>query len=727
MRLRAAAAVLALVAAVITVWGGQPADAQESPQPQVRFAVATGSGIGGDYARLARVVRALKDAGGDRAIGASLGSLLGPTPLVREDRGISFLHSARQGGIEFIVPGPGEFLYGVEALGITSEYMDVPTYVAVNIILSTTHRPLVSPYAVRTVGGTRILFIGIADPELIKNTPDELIRGIDMAPPVEAIVALESAVRAESPDMVIAAGPISRDLVRELAAAAPFIDVIITNRKDAGFSGERRVVTTAEIGGVTVYVAPEGPDMLGLLRVSDEAGTLAREFTEVAIPPDAPADDTIMAELGSIVETIQRRENEEAQIVKTGAAVTGILRSEYDVDAVFIERPALYYYPVSDTLTVLDTDKIVRPSQYLTRITLKGGAVRNIWTRSRDAADPSFRLHTAGITAKAEIDSLPIEDNRIYEVLTTQFLLGGGLGYGEFSQAEDIRIVSRTLNGAVERAIVARDERLRAAERVKLWKLKLHFQVGINFTRSDVDKDKASYRNDVPKPFRDYGDQFTSVLKLSSWNNEYNYDVGRHSTYVRLHMKYDRSGFRPQNGKTEYAEAGDEIRLYSKYTYNHAGFVLKPYVDNDTKTEFYYPRGKHPIFSQVSAGVTRKFVSFVDMTFNVGFSASRDYFQNVNAMGYQMKANFDKSYPANKVLTRATEVHSELQMNYRPTMPYGTEFTFQGLNNITLQLMNRLNLILHVNTYAYRNSKLRRMAIGLFYDLTLNYGMDWNL
>ncbi|HNY13610.1 MAG TPA: aminotransferase class V-fold PLP-dependent enzyme, partial [Candidatus Wallbacteria bacterium] len=46
----------------------------------------------------------------------------------------------------------------------------------------------------------------------------------------EAVAALEAAVRSELPDMVIAAGPIGRDLIRQLAAAAPFIDVIITNR-----------------------------------------------------------------------------------------------------------------------------------------------------------------------------------------------------------------------------------------------------------------------------------------------------------------------------------------------------------------------------------------------------------------------------------------------------------------------------------------------------------------
>jgi hypothetical protein len=682
---------------------------------------------GGDHNLLARKATGVSTLAGPEGLVISIGSLLGPTRIVEDDKGFAFLHAARTGGIDILVPGIEEFRFGVERFGILSEYSDIPQFVSANIVYQSTRRRIVPPFVVHQADGWRVCVIGISDPRLLRDAADDWVRGIDVLPLSEAVSGIEADIRATSPDLVIAVGQIDHQSARELASVAPFIDMIMTTGGVDGFSGIDGDVTSAVVAGMPVYVAPKEPSGVSMLGIMIENDVETRIFTEHILPDDAPADEAVVAELDAFGEKIARRDNEEEMITRAGREISEILFDEFEVDAVILERQALFYHPLEDSLTIIDTARLIRQNQGLTRVLLDGSKLRAVHARSIAATNPNMRLHFAGITADARIDSIPIQDDHSYEVVTTPFLLGGGHGYVEVRGAEDVRPISRPLKVIVDRYLVDKDERIREAMREKLWTLKLFFKVGGNLTRTDVDSDKDPYGSRVPKPFRGFSDQFTGVLKLSSWNNAFTYEKGKQSYSSRLDMRYDRSGYRPEGSSVEYQESGDEIRLYNKYTYNDPSFVLKPYIDNEIKTEFYAPVGKHPIIGQVSAGVTRKLERLLGIVVNVGFSANRDYFSNKNSIGGQLRLNLDKSYPANTILTRNTDFHSEVRVNYKPMARYDNEFILQNLNNFTIQLWRRFDLTLHVNSYAYRNSTRRKVAIGFYYDLTLNYGMDWTL
>ncbi len=701
------------------------ASAEEIRDDDLLYSFLVTWNTAGSHDLLAKKATAVKRLETAKGSTISFGNLLGNTRVVKEDGGVLFLRTAARSGIDYVIPAAGDFMFGVAAFRMLSALPDMPNFISANIVDERSRKPIVRPYAMRTVSGLRTCIVGMSDPDIIRQSADAGITGIDVISCEEAMDSISADIRRERPDIVIIAGRLDRESVMAIARKYRFVDLFLTNYGDGGFVAGGSATRTVMIADRPVYIASEAPGNVGYLTVRHVDGYETREFADVTLGDDFPPDDEIIETLNEAIRDIQRRDLEERHVVKAGQEVTSLLRKHYDVDVAVIERDCLFYFPVEDSLTLLDTRKIIKPGVSLTRITLPGSVLKNIREKSAKRPDPALRLHFDGITDDGKIDDLPIQDDGLYTVITTSFLRKGGNDYVEFRDGISELDVTRDLLDVVEDVLVEKDIMIRLAEKKKIWALALNLSLGSNFNKIDVDRDKSLYGSAPPKEYRDMKDQFTGFFEVSSWDDRLNINIKRHLIESRLRARYMRSGFRTDEGHISYKEGRDDLQLFNKYTYDLHGFKLKPFAAIDVYSEFYSAVGKHPISASARTGLSREYPRLMGMVVEVGLDGTRNYVNNENSFGTTNKVMLSKSFPAKGIFTTPMNVSIDAQMTWNPMARYHMAFFMRNNNRVEFQLWRKFNLTFHVKSYTYRDSRHRKTSMGFIYDFTLNYKMDW--
>jgi len=714
---------------VFLVGAGGPARGQDAPavSDSLLYSFVVGWNTGGGHRLLAKKSAAYDRFKTERTLALSFGSLLGSTRVVENDNGLAFLRAAKRGGLDCLIPASGEFLHGVQTLRILSEFSDVPTFLSANIVVERTRRPIFEPYIVWSVSGLRICVIGLSDLNIIMDTPDAKVRGIDVLPFDEALEGIVDDVAGEYPDRVFVMGRIDRASIEKIIRKFPIVDAVITNNRSAGFTDDIRSAMSILVSDRPVHIASEAANHLGHLTVRYADDIETREFTDIALGDDFPANEEILADLQATIEELERQDREEAAIVATGREVASILKEVYGTDAVLLEREALFYYPLEDSLTLYDVRKVVKPSRNLALATLEGRHLSAILVRSASMRYPALRLHTGGVSEDGKIDDIPVQDDRMYSILTTPFLLQGGLGYDGFLMADVERFPEETILETVEDYLVAKEERIREAEKKKIWALSLNLSIGSNFNKTEVDSDQLLYGKVPPKEFRKLEDLFTGLFEIQSWDDKLTVNIRRHRFESRLRARYMRSGFKTEEGEISYKEGGDDLQLFNKYTYDLPGFKLKPFGAVDVYSELYSPGGKHPIRVSTRAGLSREIKSLWGVVVEVGLDGTRNYVNNENSFGTTNRISLIKAFPAKGFFSTPTKLSIDAQMTWNPMAKYHMAFYMRNSNRIDFQIWKRFNATFHVRSYSYRDTRHRKVAVGFIYNFMVSYLMDWNL
>lgn len=695
-------------------------------EPANRYSILFGWKTEGNHELLARQATALRQWKDTRTLAISFGALLGPTLIVRHDTADQYLRASRDAGFDYVIPAAPEFMFGVETLKRFAGNDDYPRFISANVVDKRTRRPVFDPYATWFVSGLRICVIAFSDTGIVRESKDVDLSGIDILSPDEALRNVSVAVARENADLVIAAGRLDRNDIAVIARKHPFVDIFLTNAQSGGFSDPKGTTTTAFYSGKPVYVGPETGNQIGLFSVRDREGIESREFASLTLGDAYPPEPEFLASLTRTLDEFKRRETEEGNIQKTGGAVASVLKSTFKVDTVLLERQSLFYFPLADSLTIFNVRRIIRPYTKLSVFSLTGAALKSILKDSQTRTDPDYRLIIAGMTADGKIDSIPAGDDTEYTVLTTTHLRAGGNGYPQFRAGTKERLTDINALAAVERFLVDKDERIRLASRPKNWNAVLNLSVASNFSKTDVDADKAAYGGAAPNQLRGLTDQFFGFLRLGSEGNSFSYKYRRHSFTSGLNMAYQRNGTKPSNGTILYRKANDYVKLSNHYEYDRQLFGTRPYIDANLNSILYSAQGKHPINGDVSTGLSRKFPK-IWLTARLGMNGARDYFSNRSTLGTSGVLIFEKAFPAKSILTTPASFRSETNFNWYPTAQARHEFRHENFNRITFQLIKKLNLDINVRTYSYTNNTLRKTAFGVVYDLNLNYGMQWKL
>jgi hypothetical protein len=403
---------------------------------------------------------------------------------------------------------------------------------------------------------------------------------------------------------------------------------------------------------------------------------------------------------------------------------------EYDVDVVFLGRQSLYYYPLKDSLTVYDVGHVVKPGQTLTRFVLKGSVLKSIWNQSTGQKKPELRLLNAGITEDGKVNGIPIQDDTDYSVLTTTFLRAGGYGYEQFTSGEQDEKIEEDMLTVVERHLVEKEELLRKLAKPKIWNLNLYLSVSSNYTRKDVDVDKALYGNDIPKSWRSYEDFYKGDFIISSLNNKLtvNKTIDKHVFNSHLQASWSRTGSKTHTQKGiiyDEPRNSDPVEVYSKYTYDLPFFPVKPYFDILGKSFLYSGAGKHPLTLITSSGATRTFAKLWNLNVSLGVHGTRDYTTLKNSAGINSSIILKKELPAGKIFKTPISIDTTTRIQWNPAKEFNMAFQHENYNTIRFKIMEKVSIDLDIKTFSYRSSKHRKVAVGFFYLLSLTYGMNW--
>jgi len=677
-------------------------------------------------ARKAGIIKQLKD---KKGIALSFGSILGSTRIVAYDRGVQFLSAAKQAGVDYVIPAAPEFMYGLDTFMSLAQNPDSPRFISANLVDEKTRKPIVDPYALWYGSGRRICIIAMSDTEIIKQADDAHVAGLDIISYDEALNNISLAVARENPDMVIVAGRMDREAVMQMAVRHAFVDVFITNNRSGGFADKLGATSHVFVAGKPVYIGDDAGNHLGALTFSQEDEFESREFKDITVGDDSPPDKEIDTLLTGIIEKLKKKDAEESVIVKTGGEVASVLRKVFDVDVVLLDRQSLYYFPLKDSLTIFDVRKIIKPYGKVTAYTLNGSLLKSVREQS-SLVDPDLRLLIAGITAEGKVDSIPIQDERGYTVLTTNHLRTGGLGYKQFTLGSNETITDANMLDAVESFLVAKEERLKKQKKQKIWQANLYLGIHSDFDKKDVNVEKSLYGNDIPKSWRKFDDYYQGNFLLRSLKNKLtlNKTINKHIVSSYLEFSYSRKASKTHTESgIVYDEPrnSDPVDFNTTYSYDLPNFPIKPYWGLRFNTFLYSGEGKHPLTASIKSGAKRKFPGFMGLELLLGLHGTRDYTTLTNSFGLASDVFINKEFPAGKILKTPIKIESKTFITWDPLAAYYMAFKHENDNSIRLQIMNKISIALHIKSYSYRSTKVRKLATAYYYIATLDYGLNW--
>lgn len=356
-------------------------------------------------------------------------------------------------------------------------------YLAANVVSRRTGRPLFSPYAIRTVAGVRIGFIGMTlegTPEIVPPSVSAALQFTDEADTanryvrqlrrrkVQAIVVLlhegsaprERALADDCPGL---SGPLE-DIVRR---TSPEVDAFITGHTHAAYNcviDRRRVTSAGSFGRLITRLeltidrrrndvvraradnwivgqdVMRAPDITALIaRYAQLADPLRlRVIGRLAVAASRTADDSGERRVGNLIADAQRAATgAEAAFVNPGEVRAGIAAGDVTVAAAFRAQP-FGTSVVSMSLTgaqILellkeqwcgrDRQRVLQPSQSVSYVWSIGGAAAILGRPCPEVANPVSAL---------EIGDEPVDVDARYRVAVSSMLAGG---FNRFDVLED--------------------------------------------------------------------------------------------------------------------------------------------------------------------------------------------------------------------------------------------------------------------------------------------------
>lgn len=396
----------------------------------------------GGYARLAHVVSEIRRETGDRAFLVDGGDTFQGSGPAAWSRGEVVLAPQRALGVDLGIPGNWEVVHGPARMRRLLGALGYPV-IAANLLDDATGEPLLPATIVREIGGIRVGFVGLTDPDVpIRQSPaySRGLRYLDASSVQPHVTALR-----EQADLVVLVAHVG--LARTIAIAEQLegVDVVL--------SGDTHERLTAPIRrGSTIIVEPGGfGSFLGRLDVEIVPGERPRfewellelradrypEDPEVArvvresLAPWRDRADRVVGRSEVVLERYGVVENGADEVLADAIrAVTGTeialsngFRFGHPIEAGPIREQDLWMlYPISTRLRV-------------GRVT--GAQLRRFWEDEIDhvfATDPSrlfggWVTRVSGMTVRfradlpygrrvtaLEVGGRPLEDDRSYTI-----------------------------------------------------------------------------------------------------------------------------------------------------------------------------------------------------------------------------------------------------------------------------------------------------------------------
>jgi 5'-nucleotidase/UDP-sugar diphosphatase len=386
----------------------------------------------------------------------------------------------QQMGVSAMVPGNHEWDFGPAVLAARVRSVRFPV-LAANVKPAGGQPGFLKPYATIRAGGLKVGIIGVTTAGTPLTTAPGNTRGYAFSDPVEAVGKALRHGDAENWDAVIVLSHCGFEVDRAIARKYPALSLIV------GGHDHKELDAPWVENGVPIVQAGDRGRFLGEVQLF--LGPPARPAKGRLLPVDSgcPADPRVASllagpleqekvELGTILGTLPEALSGDRNLLRTAEAPIGDLladamREASGAEVAFVNggaiRAGLPKGPVKGT----DLYACLPFFDSLVTCRLTGEQIRRLLDRCAamplvDA--PGGFLQVSGLSAVYEngkavdvsVAGKPIEPDREYRVACTHFLLSGGDGLVEFTQAKDVRDWGLSLQELMRRQLVRKDLKL---------------------------------------------------------------------------------------------------------------------------------------------------------------------------------------------------------------------------------------------------------------------------
>lgn len=405
-------------------------------------------GLVGGASRLATVIaqrRAAAEAAGADTLLLEAGDVLQGTPMSTAFRGEPDFALLERFGVDAMSLGNHEFDFGVETLRERMAQVSFP------ILAANVRYGDGSPFAGESVllttprHGLRVAVLGLVTADTRVTTHPRNVVGLLFEDPVATATRLVPALAAES-DLVVVLSHCGAAVDRKLAAV-PGVDLVV------GGHDQRLVDPPLQVGGVPVVQAYEWGEFLGeaTFGAAPEGGLRWAGNRYLRVTAEVPEDPAVAAlvasyrarlgeELGRVVTTTAVRLDGQGRGEETnlGNLVADALLQASGADVALINAGAIRGSIEAGPVTLEHLMTVLPFDNRLVVVPLTGAELRSMLEQSVGRGGGGFlqvaglRMRVDGEDASAveiEVAGAPLEDARVYEVATSDFLVAGGDGY----------------------------------------------------------------------------------------------------------------------------------------------------------------------------------------------------------------------------------------------------------------------------------------------------------
>ena len=383
----------------------------------------------------------------------------------------------QQMGVSAMVTGNHEWDFGPAVIAARVKSVRFPV-LAANVKPAAGQAGFLKPFATLRAGAMKIGVIGVTTAETPLTTAPGNTKGYSFSDPVGAVGKALQEGRTEGWDAVVVLSHCGFEVDKAIASKYPGLSLIV------GGHDHKELQAPWVENGVPIVQAGDRGRLLGEVRLF--VGSPARPTKGCLLPVDgsSPEDPKVAAilagpleqerrELGSVLGTLPEAMSGDRNLLRTAEAPIGDLladamRKESGAEAAFVNsgaiRAGLPKGPVKGT----DLYACLPFFDSLVTCRLTGAQIQRLLDRcaSMPVVDaPGGFLQVSGLSAvytggkalKVSADGKPLEPGREYTVACTHFLLSGGDGLEEFTQAKDVRDWGLSLQEILRRQLVRKD------------------------------------------------------------------------------------------------------------------------------------------------------------------------------------------------------------------------------------------------------------------------------
>ena len=404
--------------------------------------------------------------GGDNYQGTAISNLTFGAPVSKMMKSMKVVASA---------VGNHEFDWGSERIAKWAEEGNFD-YLASNIYDKTTKEPVTwaKPYKIVDVDGVKIAFIGLATEQTKYQTKVEFVKNIDFKPAEEAanywIKYLKSGKAAEgTPEVIIALTHIPSMQDKDSVITGEELDRLTkVEGLDAVVTGHSHRTVSGTMNGKPVVQAYKYGRALGKLHIVMENGKVKEITPEVDMVSKAKSDiieDSTMKEqlakqtaelknvLGEKLGTLKEDliHDRKGSLTPLGYWATDVMRKATNTQVGLTNGGGLRRTLFKGDITMGDLYEIMPFDNQLVVVKVKGKDLKALIDHGIDADfmtdgqfaglkvvyDPAKEYEHKIVKITLE-DGTPIEDEKIYTLVTNDFIVTGGDRY-DFSNAIEVK------------------------------------------------------------------------------------------------------------------------------------------------------------------------------------------------------------------------------------------------------------------------------------------------